>query len=81
MGRYSEAVAAYTRANETDPFNIAASDGLTAAKKGEASSSMNTTILLVIVLIVAAGIVVWFVKVRKPAEPAPEEKKTKSRKK
>jgi tetratricopeptide (TPR) repeat protein len=86
MGRFSEAVAAYTRANETDPFNIAAADGLAAAKKGEASSSMNTTILLVIVLIVAAGIVVWYVKVRKPVEPAPEEKKaeekkTKSRKK
>jgi tetratricopeptide (TPR) repeat protein len=80
MGRYSEAVAAYTRANETDPFNIAAYDGLEAAKKGEAGSNQTMTILLVIVLIAAAGIVIWYVKIRKPAEPAPEEKKKKSRK-
>ena len=73
MGRYSEAVAAYTRANETDPFNIAASDGLEAAKKGESESIRTMTILMVIVLIVAIGIVVWYVKFRKPAEPAPEE--------
>ena len=39
MGRYTEAVKAYTRANETDPFNIAASDGLAVAKKGEAQSA------------------------------------------
>lgn len=81
MGRYSEAVAAYTRANETDPFNIAASDGLGAAKKGEAESIRTMTILAIIVLVVAIGIVVWYVKFRKPAEPAPEERKGKSKKK
>jgi tetratricopeptide (TPR) repeat protein len=81
MGRYSEAVAAYTRANETDPFNIAASDGLEAAKKGEAGSSKTTTTILIIVLVAAAGALVWYVKVRKPAEPAMEEKKKKSKKK
>ena len=79
VGRYSEAVAAYTRANETDPFNIAAADGLAAAKKGESGSSM--TGILVIVLIMAAGIIVWYVKFRKPAEPAPEEKNEKTKKK
>jgi tetratricopeptide (TPR) repeat protein len=81
MGKYSEAVAAYTRANETDPFNIAASDGLEAAKKGEAGSNQTITIILIIVLVAAAGVVVWYVKIRKPAEPAPEEKRKKSRKK
>jgi len=81
MGRYTEAVAAYTRANETDPFNIPAADGLAAAKKGEAQSFPTMTILIVIVLIAAAGVVIWYVKFRKPAEPAPEEKKAKSRKK
>jgi tetratricopeptide (TPR) repeat protein len=81
LGRYTEAAAAYTRANETDPFNIAASDGLAAAKKGEAGSTRTMTILLVIVLVAAIGIVVWYVKFRKPSEPAPEEKKTKSKKK
>ena len=81
MGKYSEAVTAYTRANETDPFNIAASDGLMAAKKGEAGSSQTMTLILIIVLIAAAAGLVWYVKIRKPAEPAPEEKKTKSKKK
>jgi len=79
MGRYTEAAAAFTRANETDPFNIAAADGLAAAKKGESGSSM--TGILVIVLIVAAGIIVWYVKFRKPAVPAPEEKNEKTKKK
>lgn len=81
MGRYAEAVKAYTRANETDPFNIAASDGLAVARKGEAQSAGNMTILLVIVLIVAAGVLVWYVRFRKPAVSAPEEKKKRSKKK
>jgi tetratricopeptide (TPR) repeat protein len=81
MGRYSEAVTAYTRANETDPFNIAAYDGLEAAKKGEAGSSQTMIIILVVVLIAAIGIVVWYVKFRKPSSPAPEQKKAKFKKK
>lgn len=81
MGRYSEAVAAYTRANETDPFNVAASGGLKAAKKSESESNQTMTILIVIVLIAAIGIVVWYVKFRKPADPAPEDKKKRSKKK
>jgi len=81
MGKYPEAVAAYTRANETDPFNIAASDGLEAAKKGEAESSRTMTIVMIVVLLAAIGIVVWYVKFRKPDEPAPEEKKKRSKKK
>jgi tetratricopeptide (TPR) repeat protein len=81
MGRYSEAITAYTRANETDPFNIAAYDGLEAAKKGESASNQTMTILIVIVLIAAIGIVVWYIKFRKPSEPAPEKKRKKSAKK
>jgi len=81
MGRYTEAVAAYTLANETDPFNIAAYDGLKAAKTGEAESTRTMTILSVIILIAITGIAVWYLKFRKPAEPAPEEKKAKSKKK
>lgn len=81
MGKYSDAVDAYTRANETDPFNIAASDGLEAAKIGEAGSNRTMTIVLVIVLIAAAGIVIWYVRFRKPGEPAPEGKKKKAGKK
>lgn len=81
MGKFPEAVAAYKQANETDPFNIAAYDGLEAARKNEAASSQITTIILVVVLIAAVGIVVWYVKFRKPSEPAREEKKKRSRKK
>lgn len=81
MGRYSDAVAAYTKANETDPFNIAASDGLQLAKKGESQSNLTTTIVVAVVLIAAIGIIVWYVRFRKPAEPAPEGKKSRSKKK
>jgi tetratricopeptide (TPR) repeat protein len=80
MGRYTDAVAAYTRANETDPFNVASSYGLVAARKGEAGSTQAITILIIIVFIVTAGIVVWYVKFRKPAGPAPDEKVAKSKK-
>jgi flagellar basal body-associated protein FliL len=76
MGRYSEAVAAYTLANETDPFNIAASDGLETARKGEADAGRNMIILLVIVLAISVAAVFWYVRFRKPAEPAPAEKKS-----
>jgi tetratricopeptide (TPR) repeat protein len=81
MGRYTEAVAAFTRANETDPFNLAAADGLAVAKKGESESGRNMIIVLVIVLIAAAGAVVWYTKFRKPADPAPEKKEEKTKKK
>jgi len=81
MGRYSEAVAAYTQANATDPFNTAAADGLEAARKGESASNQTTTILIVSFLVALIGVVVWYVKFRKPAEPAPDEKKKKSKKK
>jgi tetratricopeptide (TPR) repeat protein len=81
MGKYSEATAAFARANETDPFNIAASDGLAAAGKGEADSSRTMSILMIVALVVAAGVVAWYVWFRKTAEPAPEEKKKRSGKK
>jgi tetratricopeptide (TPR) repeat protein len=76
MGKYQEATAAFVRANETDPFNVAASDGIDAARKGEAGSSRNMGILMVVVVAAAIGIVVWYVKFRKPAEPEPKKKKS-----
>lgn len=81
MGRYQDAAAAFDKANETDPFNVPASDGLAVAKSGMASSGRTTTIILIIVLIAVAGVIVWYVKIRKPAEPAPEEKKKPAKKK
>ncbi len=81
MGRYSEAVEAFSRANETEPFNEDILNWLETARQGESESSRTMTILLGIVIIAAACIVVWYVRFRRPAEPAPEEKKVKSRKK
>jgi len=82
MGRYSEAVAAYTKAGETDQTkNDFIAEKLMNAKNGEAQSTRTMTIILAIVLIAAVGTVVWYVKFRKPAEPEPEEKETKSKKK
>lgn len=81
MGRYSEAVAAYSLANETNPFDEDILNGLEAAKKGESQSNLTMTIVLTVVLIAVIGIVVWYVKFRKPAEPEPEKKRTKSQKK
>lgn len=80
MGQFSDAVTAYTRADETDPGNEAAAAGLATAKKGESESATTTTIVAVIVIIIAAGVCVWYLKFRKPAEPAPKEKRTKSKK-
>ncbi len=82
MGRYSDAASAFIRANETDPFNIAASDGLMAARAGEAKSGGNIPVIpIIVILVIAAGIAVWYVRFRKPAEPEADEKKKKSKKK
>jgi tetratricopeptide (TPR) repeat protein len=84
MGRYPEAVTAYTKANETDPGNQVATAGIataqTAAKAAAESSSQTTTILLVIVLIAAIGGAIWYLKFRKPQEPAPAEPATAGKK-
>jgi tetratricopeptide (TPR) repeat protein len=80
MGRYSDAGAAYIRANETDPFNIAASDGLEAARKGEAESARTMTVLLLIVIVAAVGVIAWYLIFKKPNEPAPEEKRARTKK-
>jgi tetratricopeptide (TPR) repeat protein len=80
MGRYPDAVAAYIRANETDPFNTAAADGLKAARKGEAESTRTMTILLAVFIVAAIGVVGWYVRFRKAGEPAPEEKRERSKK-
>ena len=90
MGHYAEAVAAYQQANVTDPGNQAAGQGLTAAQAGAvtaaASAARTTTIAVVVIIIAAIGGIIWYVRFRKPAEPAPAEpapagKKTKKKKK
>lgn len=81
MGKYHEAISAYTKANETEPFNVAAADGLDATKKAEADSSRTMSILMVVILVAVIGIVFWYVKFSKPAEPEPQGKKKKAGKK
>jgi tetratricopeptide (TPR) repeat protein len=90
LGRYPEAVTAYQQANVTDPGNQVATAGIAtaqaAAQTAAESSARTTTIILVIVLIAAIGGVIWYLKFRKPREPAPSEpapagKKPKGKKK
>jgi tetratricopeptide (TPR) repeat protein len=87
MGRYSEAAATFIQVNETDPFNVNASDGLKAARTAESGNNLPpvtdqpVTALIVIVLVVALCVIVLYVTSRKPAGPAPEEKKDTSKKK
>jgi tetratricopeptide (TPR) repeat protein len=87
MGRYSEAAATFLRANETDPFNVNASDGLKAARTGESGNNLPpvtdqpVTALIVIVLVVALCVIVLYVTSRKRAGPARDEKCDTSKKK
>lgn len=81
MGKFQDAAAAFSRANETDPFNIAAADGIEAARNAEAGSSRTMSILAIVVLVAAIALVVWYVKFRKPSEPEREGKKKRSGKK
>ena len=81
MGRFDEAVEAYTKAIASDPGNTVATEGLKSAQKAAASALPVTTIVMASVVIIALGAVIWYVKFRKPAEPAPAEKKSKGKKK
>ena len=81
MGRFQNAVDAYSKANVTDPGNKLAMDGLEKAKVSAASEIPLTTIALVVILIIAAVGAIYYLKYRKPAEEKPAEKKTKGKKK
>lgn len=63
-GRPYDAVAAFNRALELDPGNTDATAGLAEAQG--AATKLN--IVLVVIVIVALGIVIWYVKFRKPAD-------------
>lgn len=62
-GRGGEAVDAYNKALELDPGNVDATTGLAEAQK---SAGPMTTIVIVAILIIAAGLIIWYVKFRKP---------------
>ena len=66
-GRAGEAVDAYKKALALDPGNKDAEAGLAEAEK----SAMTTNIILVVILIIAAGLVVWYVKFRRPEATKP----------
>jgi len=59
-----EAVGAYEKALEIDPGNANAAAGL---KEAGATAGMYNLIFAAI-LVIAAGLVIWYVKFRKPEE-------------
>nr|WP_320161804.1 tetratricopeptide repeat protein [uncultured Methanoregula sp.] len=77
-GRSYEAVGAFTKALELSPGNTDATEGLAEAQK----ATTTTNIVLAAIVIVALGLVIWYVKFRKPADgkDASGKKNTKSKK-
>lgn len=75
-GRSGEAAEAYRKALELDAENADAKAGLAEAEK----ASSTTNIVLAVIVVIAAGIVVWFVKFRKPAVADEPKKKMKGKK-
>jgi Flp pilus assembly protein TadD len=63
-GRPYDAVSSFNKALELDPGNRDATAGLAEAQ----SQTMTYTGILVVIVIVAIGIVVWYIKFRKPGE-------------
>lgn len=63
-GKAGEAVGAYQRALSIDPGNTDATAGLEAAQKE--AGTLN--LVFVAILVIAAGLVVWYVKFRKPED-------------
>lgn len=67
-GRASEAVGAYETALKLDPENTYAAAGLAEAQKSAGPLTTMSIIAIVAILILAAGLVIWYVKFRKPEE-------------
>lgn len=71
-GRPREAAGAYNNALELDPGNAYATQGLNEA---QAAAGPDITIpALIILVIIAGGLVLWYVKFRKPADETPVQK-------
>jgi tetratricopeptide (TPR) repeat protein len=82
QGKYQDSADAYTRADATDPGNSEAAAGLAKAQAAAASAfTQKLVIVLGVLVIVVAGVVVWYIKFRKPAEEKTTEKKSKKTKK
>ncbi|MFA4861553.1 tetratricopeptide repeat protein [Methanoregula sp.] len=63
-GRPYDAVGAFNKVLELDPGNTDATAGLAEAQ----AAATKLTIVLAVIVIVALGIVIWYVKFRKPAD-------------
>ena len=83
LGRYQDSADAYTRADATDPGNSEAAAGLAQAQAAEAAAGSTQIMIIILagIVIVVAGVIVWYMKFRKPAEEKIPEKKNKKAKK
>ncbi len=82
LGRYQDSADTYARADATDPGNSEAAAGLAQAQAAAASEAQKIVIILGIIVIVVAGVIVWYMKFRRPAEePVPEKKGKKAKNK
>jgi tetratricopeptide (TPR) repeat protein len=81
MGRFSDAVDAYSKANVTDPGNTKAMEGLEKAQEAAKSEIPLIPIAIIVIVVIVAGGVIYYLKFRKPAEEKPTEKKPKGKKK
>ena len=81
MGRFTDAVDAYTKANVTDPGNTKAKEGLEKAQEAARSEIPLTLIASIVVVVIVAIGVIYYLKLLKPADEKPAEKKTKEKKK
>ena len=81
MGRFRDAVDAYSKANVTDPGNTKAMEGIEKAQNAASSEIPLTPIAIIVILIIVAGGIIYYMKIRKPSEEKPTDKKTKGKKK
>ena len=81
MGRFRDAVDAYSKANVTDPGNKKAMEGIEKAQNAASSEIPLTPIAIIVILIIVAGGIIYYMKIRKPSEEKPTDKKTKGKKK
>ena len=77
MGRYQDAIAAYTKALNEDPTFTRATDGLARAQQKSSSEISPVLIVAVITLIVVGCGVAYYVLKKKPSGDSAAEKKGK----
>ncbi len=81
MGRFRDAVDAYSKANVIDPGNKKAMEGINKAQNAASSEIPLTPIAILVILVIVAGGIIYYMKIRKPSEEKPTDKKTNGKKK